>query len=356
MTKSIQAATIKRKDITLADVARDAKVSLSTVSQVINNRPSCWASQETRDRVIHAAKRLGYRPNLTARALRSGQSNTLGMITTGIGVGSSHSRFMGLDEAAVEKGYAVMLSYHPNTFETENSLIRRHLDRGVDGLFVYPTEPGPHLELQALVARNFPVVAFDAEALLDFPIDDVSPDFQEIGRRQASHLLDSGHRRFCIANALPSARINLIREKAACATITEAGMAAPLFMNLEIAAKKETSSSEKIDGPLHAFLEAHRGRFDAVITYDLLAALVVRNLLEMGVRVPEDVAVMGAGNSLVAEYNALPISSISVQDDLIGREAFRLFSERAAGIVPAGEFRRIQPPLKMLIRASTVKA
>lgn len=346
----------KTRRTTLADVALHAGVSLSTVSQVINNRPTCWVSQQTRERVMKSVKALGYRPNLAARALRSGTTLTLGMITTGLGLGSTHNRFMGLDEAAAEGGYTVMLSFHPNTAETENRLIRRHLDRGVDGLVVYPSEPGPHPELQSLADGNFPLVTFDGAALLNFSCDDVTPDYEALGRLQASHLLELGRLRFCMANALPAARVHTLREAGACAAIAAAGAKAPLFMNIERPGDKELAPLETVDRPLRTFLHAHRGRFDAVIAKDSVAALVVRNLLEMGVRVPEDVAVIGAGDWLVAEYNTLPISTVSTREDLSGREAFRLIRERLSGIVPAGEVRRVQPPLQLLVRASTVKA
>ena len=340
---------------TLADVAQHAKVSLSTVSQVVNNRSTCWASQATRERVLQSVETLGYRTNLAARALRSGSTRTLGMITTGLGLGSTRNRFMGLDEAASADGYTVMLSFHPNMPETENRTIRRHLDRGVDGLLIYPSEPGPHAELSALAMRGFPLVAFDGEIHLDFACDDVTPDYRALGRLQAEHLLDIGRRRICVANAFPAARVHTLREAGACEAIAAAGAFAPLFMNIQRPGDQELAPLETVDRPLREFLLAHRNRFDAVIAKDTVAALVVRDLLEMGVRVPEDVAVIGAGDTLIAEYNTLPLTTVSTQDDLIGREAFRLIKERLSGQQAPTEYRRIRPPLCLLARASTVR-
>ncbi len=341
---------------TLADVARHAGVSLSTVSQVVNKRSTCWVSEATRARVLQAVQALGYRTNLAARSLRSGSTRTLGMITTGLGLGNTHNRFMGLDEAASADGYTVMLSFHPNTPETENHLIRCHLDRGVDGLLIYPSEPGPHAELQILASRAFPLVAFDGAIHLNFPCDDVSPDYCALGRLQAAHLLDIGRRHICIANALPAARVHTLREAGACEAIAAAGAPVPLFMNIHRPGDRELAPLETVDRPVREFLKATRGQFDAVIAKDSVAALVVRDLIEMGMRVPGDVAVIGAGDSLIAEYNTLPLTTVSTQEDLIGREAFRLIRERLAGAVPAGAIRRVQPPLRLLVRASTVRA
>ncbi len=342
------------KRVTLADVAALIHVSLATVSQVLNGRPSCWASAETRKRVLAAVEELGYRPNLSARALRSGETLTIGMITTAPGIGSAHNRFAGAEEASEKKGYTIMLSCHPNTSESEDQRIRSLMDRGVDGLLVYPSEPGPHTELRKLAGSGFPLVTFDGAALLDFECDDICPDYAGVGHTQVQHLVEIGRRRLCLITTTPNARINVLREEGALAAIAAAGLPAPLILSLPQAATRQSPDLGEQEDAIHAFLHAHQDQFDTVIGHDALAAIGMRALLKLGLAVPKNAAVMGYGNSLIGEYNTLPLSTVSTHDDIQGAEAFRLLLERMKNRSTRPPFQQIRQPGVLLPRASTL--
>lgn len=344
----------RKKRVTLADVAGKARVSLATVSQILNNRPTCWASAETRKRVMDAVSELGYRPNLSARALRSGETLTIGMVTTALGIGNARNRFAGVEEAAEKEGYSVMLCFHPNRPDTEDLRIRSFLDRGVDGLLVYPSEAGPHPELQKLVEDGFPLVTFDGAALLDFACDDICPDYAAVGRLQVQHLLESGRRRLCLINTRPNAKINALREAGALEAAAEAGLPPPLVLTLNQPGTKESPDLGELENEIAAFLRAHQGQFDGLLSYDSLSAVALRALLRLGLRVPDDVAVMGAGNSIIGEYNSLPISTISTQDDRQGAAAFSLLLDRMKGRLGGPTPRRLHQELVLMPRASTV--
>ena len=338
--------------ITLAHVARKAGVSLPTVSKVLNDRPNCWASEETRRRIREAADALGYRPNLSARALRSGRSHVIGFVSPGFQAGSAHTRPGGLTDAAEKQHYTVILSSHPNDSDAEDRVIRRLLDRAVDGLVVYPVDPGPHQELRTLVARGFPVVTFEGANLLDFECDDVSVDHRAVGRLQARHLLEIGRRRVCIAKALPEARINTIRDDGIREELAAAVAPTPVVMTIHRPDKGEITDPEEAYAGIREFVREHAGTFDAVSSYDSIAALVIRALLERGLRIPDDVAVIGAGDGPIASYGAIPLTSISTQDDWAGTKAFELVMARIQG--RAGpRFRRLVSTAKLVVRQST---
>ena len=339
--------------VTLADVARKSGVGIPTVSKVLNDRPNCWASEETRQRIREAAEALGYRPNLSARALRSGRSHVIGFVSPGFQAGSAHTRPGGLTDAAAETDYTVTVASHPNDSAAEDHVILRLLDRAVDGLAIYPVDAGPHKELRALVARGFPVVTFEGVNLLDFECDDVSIDHRAVGRLQARHLLDLGRRRICIAKALPEARINVIRDEGICMELARAGMPAPVAMNIHRSADKEITEPDATYEGVRAFVRKHAGEFDAVISYDSVAALAVRALLEHGLRVPEDVAVIGAGDGPIAGYATIPLTSVSTQDDWAGAKAFELLLDRIGGRRTGKPFRRLTSTAKLIVRQST---
>lgn len=349
--RSVAICPVVRR-VTLADVAKKAGVDSATASQVLNDRPNCWASETTRQRIRAAAETLGYRPLLAARSLRSGQSHVIGFISPGFAISLPKSRAGGLTDAAAKSGYAVTVSSHANTSESEDFLIRQLLDRGVDGLAVYPVDPGPHTELRRLAQSGFPVVTFNGAALLDFECDDVSVDFEAVGRMEAWHLLELGRRCICLVNTIPEARIHLLREAAVQRELERAGAPPPLIIRVPISGTRERDEAERLEGPTRTLLAQHRGAFDGVIGKDYMATLTIRALQEMGLRVPEDVAVMGVEDSMLASYGVVPLTSTNTDEDLAGAKAFGLLMDRISGRTK-GHYRRLTNPAKLIGRKST---
>jgi len=339
--------------VTLASIARKTGLHVTTVSQVLNKRKNCWASPETRKKVEETALKMGYRPNLVARGLRSGRSFVIGYMAPGFGIGSPHTRVGGLTDAAAQKGYTVTVSSHPNDSESEDVLIRRLLDRGVDGIAIYPVDKGPHHELRRIVKSGFPVVTFNGKVLLDFETDDISPDYGEVGGLQAQHVIDSGRRRICLANTSPSAVINTVREEAVRKLLEKAGMPSPLKMVLPADVSREFTDEEIYEKAIRDFVRENNGKFDAVISHDTIASLVIRVLIDSGLKVPRDVAVVGAGNGVLAIYGMIPMSSVSTSDDDAGARAFEMLIDGING-TRTGEKTRVTSKSVLIPRKSSV--
>ncbi len=339
--------------VTLADVAHRAGVHSATASQVLNGKPNCWAATETRQRILSAARELGYRPNLSARALRLGRTRLIAMVSPGFSVASTRNRVTGFSQAAEADGYTVTLSSHPSDDASEDRVIRRLVDRGVDGLAVYPTDHGSHAELRRLCDRGFPVVTFEGANLLDFDCDDIRVDYTAVGRIQARHVLEIGRRRVCLANTTPEARIMTLLETALRETLSARGAPPPLEMRLPISPGNEFEEVETLEAPMRAFLQRHRDHFDALVGNDTLVSLAVRLLGEMGLRVPQDVAVIGGGTTLLATYGWVPLSSVLPDNISIGKLAWELLSDRIEDRPPAQSFRRLTAPSHLVVRQSS---
>ena len=340
----------------MSDIARQAGIHVTTVSQILNRRSNCWASEATRRHVMKLAGELGYRPNLAARSLRSGRSHVIGYISPGFGTGSPNSRAMGLTDTAMQHDYTVIVSSHPNDSESEDRLIRRLADRSMDGLVIYPADKGPHTELRRLVNDGFPVVTLDGSALLDFECDDISPDYQQVGRLQVRHLLETGRRRIGLIDPIPTGRINVIRDQAIRDLLAREGLPPPLELQVAIEdLQSEFVDAEPLVTGIRACLETQRGCFDALISHDTLASLAARILMETGCRIPGDVSVMGAGNSILAIYGLLPLTSISTADDQAGALAFGLLMDRMKQKRANLPFRRIVSPSNLIVRSSTIR-
>lgn len=338
---------------TLDDVARKTGLHRTTISQVLNKRANCWASEATRKRVHEAVAELGYRPNLSARALRSGRSHVIGLVMPGFHFSALRGRPAGLTELAAREGYTVALSSHPNDAASEDLVIRRMLDRSVDGLVIYPVDVrGPHRELNRLIKRGFPVVSFEGAALLKQVGDDISVDYREVARVQTRHMLDIGRRRFCIAKPLPEATINRLRDEWILHDAMAAGLPQPLIMRIERPADREIVDPRLFYGNIARYVRKHAGKFDAVLAVDPIAAIVVQVLLSQGIRVPEEVAVIGAGDTIVAHYNAVPLTSVNTEDDWAGEKAFELLRKQIEGKKTA-PCSRLTTTARLVIRQST---
>lgn len=343
----------KSKRPTLLQVAKLAKVQVSTASEILNNKKNSWASEATRKRVFDAATKLQYRPNLAARSLRVGSTFTIGLVTVGLNVGAKSGRIYGLYDAAIAQGYNLMISFNPNDPEQEEQLIRHQMDRGIDALVVYPAENGNHNEIRKLVQSGFPVVTYDGSYIMDFKCDDICPDYPRVGQIQLEHLLDIGKTRIALANTIPYAFINQCKDERIIELLEQKGMNSCLYMNIKQEKDKEIPDWEGLYTQILEFVRNNKGKFDAVIAYDSLASLTIRALLEEKIKIPEEVAVMGGGNSMLATHGAFPISSVDTDDYWLGEEAFKLLRERMNNKIPPQTFRKIISVPVLKVRSST---
>src|SRR3954470_12433494 len=180
----------KRKVAVMADVAELAGVSYQTVSRVLHDSPS--VHEETRERVVAALRQLDYRPNSMARALVTGRSKTLGVVSFDTTLYGPASTLFGIQQAAHDAGYAVSIeSVRALNRETLLSAIQRLRDQGVDGVAVIaPLRAG--VDALRHLRGDFPVVA--AEAGPDAPIPVATVDQKAGAAAATEHLLNLGHK------------------------------------------------------------------------------------------------------------------------------------------------------------------
>jgi DNA-binding LacI/PurR family transcriptional regulator len=174
----------------MADVGRLAGVSHQTVSRVLNN--SAQVRPETRERVLLAMRQLDYRPNSVARALVTGRSRTVGVVTFDTVLYGPASTLFGIEKAAHEASYFVsIISLRSLDRTSVLSAVERLQAQGVDGILVI----APHVRTADVVLNlpvHVPVVAVEAGPDDDVPVVDID---QFAGARAATqHLLDLGHR------------------------------------------------------------------------------------------------------------------------------------------------------------------
>jgi len=303
------------KRSTSADVAREAGVSPTTVSYVVNNRPGQSIPEETRRRVLDAVRRLDYHPLASARALAAGRSDLVLLSIPELPIGASISRFV--------EELAASLAGHGLTLVTH--LMAAH---GRPLVEVCAT-----LDVSAVLG----FVAFDQETVdalhrLGVPVVlpegvDQSPLMTQVGRMQAEHLIGRGHRR--IGYALPDhpglepmARERLGGVADACA---EAGLPAPVALtaSLEIAesARAVTRWREADVTGVCAF-------------HDETAMGVLAGLRHLGLEAPDALAVIGVDDIPTARVAAPPLTTIRLDLREAGRHRAETVIARLAGREP----------------------
>ena len=301
---------------TLSDIAKDLKVSVVTVSKVLRNQGRI--SARTRDRVLKRAKELDYRPNLVARSLVTRRTYTIGLLLPDF----THPFFAEIAKAVAEtvrpRGYHVIISY----FEEDPALERIEADsllsRRVDGLILASSQLPGRLELfKQLRIRKLPLV------LIDRPIDGVRASFvgvdnDAVGNLATTHLIQQGCRRIAHLRGpnigLAAKRLNGYR-----AALKKHKMKAPANYVVDAGFQDQTGYEA-----MKQLLKTNP-RPDGVFGYnDPVAIGAIKTLLEAGLRVPEDVAVVGAGNVHYSDALAVPLTTIDQKTREIGARAAEL--------------------------------
>jgi DNA-binding LacI/PurR family transcriptional regulator len=123
----------RRTRVTLADVAKEAGVSVSTVSAVLGKRPHCYAAESTKEHVIQVARTLGYRPNVMARSLRGQSTRTIGVLVHGLkSTGVATAKLQSIEDTAWRHQYRILLGTHRDEQDRLDAYLEEMLGRSVD--------------------------------------------------------------------------------------------------------------------------------------------------------------------------------------------------------------------------------
>ncbi|MDQ0576630.1 LacI family DNA-binding transcriptional regulator [Agromyces albus] len=180
---------------TMVDVARIARVSISTVSHVLNGTRN--VEPATRDRVVAAIEATGYRQDTLARAMRRSRTDSIGLVVSDAGEPAFAEMVHGVEDAAAERGLTLLLANSSEDAERENRAVRTLLDRRVDGLILARAANSSAGLMEALQSEKHPIILLD-RLFGELPFDQVGADNRDSMRRLVGHLVAAGHRRFAV--------------------------------------------------------------------------------------------------------------------------------------------------------------
>jgi LacI family transcriptional regulator len=332
--------------VTLKDIAQEVGVSVVTVSKALRNRADI--GEETRRRVVASARRLRYRPNLTARSLVTGKSFLIGMVVPGL----LHPFFAevarSMSDALRAHGYYVIITSSEEDPEMEGREIEQLLGRQLDALVIASVATNDtgfrHIEEQRI-----PYVLID-RAFAGFATNYVGIDDRAMGLMATEHLIDVGCKRIAhIASAKGS--LTQLRERGYRAALEKHGR--PIR-----AAYIVSGETVDVAGHRQGFLAMEKllrlkSRPDGVFCFnDPMALGAIDCILRSGLRVPEDIAVVGCGNLNYDEHLGVPLSSMDQKTDQIGARTAELLlklMEREAEMKP----RKVVLQAELVRRRST---
>jgi len=293
----------RRAAVNIHEVARRARVSIATVSRVMNRVSS--VDQDLAKRVWKAVDEVGYVPNSQARALVSGRSRILGLIVSEITNPFFPELIKEFENLAVTQGYEVMIgstNYDPARTE---SLIRRMLERSVDGVAVMTFGIEEEL-VERLVAHEFPLVFVDAGP--DLPnIRVLKVNYGEGIREAVQHLSGLGHRQIAFITGPLRMRTAIARREAFRAAIADLGLAAPPGYIVE--------GDHTMEGGKSAMerLASLPTLPTAVICSNDMTAIGVLHALDETVHhVPADISVVGFDDIHLAQFMLPPLTTVQM--------------------------------------------
>lgn len=333
--------------VSLKDVAEHAGVSVKTVSNVVNRHPH--VAPAMREKVQRAIDELGYRPNLSARHLRKGRTGLIALAVPELGNPYFAELAGAVIDAAAAHEYTVLLDHTQGLRERELLVAQGFRTRVIDGLILNPLE----LETEDLATRtdSAPLVLI-GERRYDLAYDHIAIDNIAAARAAVRHLLELGRRRIAFLGARgdrPSrpAHLRLLgwqAELAANGVPADDALVVPV------------EGWDRADGAaaMAALLDAGQ-QPDAVFAYnDLIAIGAMREMTERGLRVPEDVAVVGFDDLTEGRYGAVTLTTVAPDKQAIARLAVESIVNRLAGQEADGKTRQLQPGFRLVERESTL--
>jgi LacI family transcriptional regulator len=343
--------------ITISDVAKAAKVSETTVSAVMGRSgrgSNVRVGQETRQRVLATARQLGYSTNILASGLRKGKTHTIGLVLEYLGGEVSMIKAQVIEDLARENGYRVFTCCHHDKPELEEADVRDLVARQVDGLIIFPIpfyrngSEDKSSHLQRLAEQNFPLVTFYGE--LPFLVNSVKVDNVHAGLLAVRHLVEIGRTKMAFIGGNPvyhSVKNRISGWREGC---REAGLN---FEDMPFIGNSLTIPEEKVGAQLAQNLMNSGKKLNGLIaSNDYLALGVLKALQDRGVRVPDDVAVIGYDDNRFSEFLSVPLTTIRQPAKEVGEAAFKLLLKKMENPVSPVEEIVLKP--KLIVRESTM--
>jgi len=327
---------MKFEAATIKDIAKALGLSTSTVSRAL--RDSHEISTETKQLVLEYATSINYRPNPIALSLKEKRSRSIGVIVAEIANSFFSQAINGIESVAYDKGYNVIISQSHESYDKEVMTLQYLASRSIDGLLISVSTATKDLQhLKALHERGFPIVFFD-RIVEDIHTHKVMVDNFRGAYDATMHLIKQGYTH--IANITNSENLSISRERVAGYIEALAQKHIKPRKSLIKYCFHGGMLLSEIEEAINQLLKV-RPRPDAIFTAsDKLTTGCMRVLKSKGIRIPEDIAVVGFSNSDIIELLDPPLTVVRQPAYEMGQIAMELLLQLIESKRPVKDFER----------------
>lgn len=331
--------------VSMAEVAREAGVSVASVSYALNDQPG--VGPELRARILEVAARLGFRPDRLARGLRQGRLHVVGLLVPDIANPFYPEIANGVIERARDDGYDVVVAQRSPEAPGSRDAVQTLLDLRVDGLVFTDLVTNDKELLRDLGREQVPVVQA-VRAVKGVAADFVGIDDLAGGREIAAHLLGLGHRRIAVLSGPlnSSASHNRLRGYRQAFADAKVELPSELLRECELTYESGYDRLTQLAGEGASFSAVLAGN-------DVIAVGVIDALYDLGRSVPDEVSVAGYDDIAWARSKMFGLTTVRQPRAELGREAMRLLAERIER--PGARPRRVLLGHELIVRETTVR-
>jgi DNA-binding LacI/PurR family transcriptional regulator len=310
--------------VTIKHIAKEAKVSHTTVSRVFHEDPRI--SEPTKKRVMQIAKQLNYRPNIMARGLVNQQTYLIGLIVPDIMSSFFPEIIQGIEEIAAKEGYSIILCTSENDADREIKYTDQLLSKGVDGLIICPVFGSDVIDLDEIISRDKKPVIYIGSPVSGANGHFVSVQEEKIGYIATKHLLQLGHRNIVHLAGNPHVMLSRQRLTGFQKALKEFGLAAD--------GNKIVQSGFTINAGMEAMARVLKRTPRPTAVYavcDTAAIGAMRVIRKANLLIPQDIAIVGTDDLNLAELMEVPLTTVSQPKYQMGAIAAEKLLQNIAG-------------------------
>ncbi|MBC7947344.1 MAG: LacI family DNA-binding transcriptional regulator [Chitinophagaceae bacterium] len=336
------------KEVTIYDIARKLNVSPATVSRGLQDHPAI--SKKTKKRISDMVDEMGYRSNHFARSLRQQQTNTIGVIVHELNSSFITSVLAGIEQVTTEAGYDLIIAHSSESCVKEAANARNLFNKRVDGLIASLSVDTTNLDhYKVFTERGVPIIFFD-RVEQDSNSTVVVIDNTRCGYVATEHLINQGCKNIAHVTASLQRNVYSQRFKGYTDALYDNGIkyTEDLLVIGDLSESAGINAAEKI----LAMTPMPDGIF---ITNDFVAAVCMRTLKEKGIRIPEDIAVVGFNNDSIGKLIEPTLTTINYPGIDIGKIAGRNLINHLKGVGDLNHTNTIIVRSDLIIRNSSRK-
>lgn len=337
-----------KKEVTIYDLARKLRLSPATVSRALNDDPV--VSKNTRKNIQDIARELGYQRNAFAKNLRNQKSNTIGVIVHELNSHFITSVLAGIEKVTTEADYDLVIAHSSERYDKEVSNALNLFHKRVDGLIASLAFTTRNLDhFTPFKEKGIPLVFFDRVEENSHNTNVIIDNYR-CGYQATQHLIEQGCKKIMLVTANLQRNVYAQRHQGYTAALADHGLPYQEHLVL-IKDLSEAGSIEAAQEILH-MQERPDGVF---LTNDFSAAVCMQTLKEHGIRIPQDIAIVGFNDDAICKITEPKLTTIQYRGIYMGEMAARNVIDQLTGVLSQELVKTIVVRSDLIVRASSLR-